>query len=75
MPAKTQQNALLVQYNRNLNTREAAKILNVSIAWMERQRWLGTGPQYIKVGRAVRYPENLLHEYLAVNLVKTAQRA
>lgn len=44
------------QTNTLLRDPDAADYLNVSMAWLQRQRWLGTGPTYIKVGtRAVRY--------------------
>jgi predicted DNA-binding transcriptional regulator AlpA len=33
----------------------AAAITHMSRAWFQRARWAGTGPPYIKVGRAVRY--------------------
>jgi hypothetical protein len=63
--------ASISKNTKNLTTAEAAKLLNVSIAWLERQRWLGTGPRYSKIGRSVRYPETLLLEYIAANLVDT----
>ncbi len=55
----------------NFTTKETAQILNVSVAWLERQRWLGTGPKYTKVGRSVRYPDTFLKEYLQRNTVET----
>lgn len=60
---------------RFLKTPEAAELLNVSIAWLERQRWLGTGPKYIKIGRSVRYPDAELAKYIAANLVNTLPKA
>ena len=57
-----------------LTTKQAAEILNVSVAWLERQRWLGTGPSYVKVGRSVRYLESSIIEYLKSNTVNTADR-
>lgn len=44
--------------------RDAAKILNVSEYWLERQRWLKTGPKYVKIGGAVRYKVEDLEEYI-----------
>lgn len=38
-----------------LHEAQAAKLLGVSIAWMQRKRWEGDGPAYIKYSRAVRY--------------------
>jgi predicted DNA-binding transcriptional regulator AlpA len=48
-----------------LTSREAAEMLNISLYWMERQRWLGTGPRYLKVGRSVRYRFSDIEDYLA----------
>lgn len=52
-----------------LTTREAAVYLAVSEAWLERQRWLRTGPVFIRVGRAVRYRQADLEAYLKENEV------
>jgi hypothetical protein len=39
-----------------LNTKQTAKLLNVSEAWLERDRWAGARIPFIKIGaRAVRY--------------------
>lgn len=48
-----------------LYRRDAAEYLSVSIAWLEREAWKGTGPKLIKVGvRAVRYSIEDLDEYI-----------
>ena len=48
-----------------LTTREAAAILNVSVAFLERDRWAGAQIPYITVGtRAVRYRPSELGRYL-----------
>lgn len=56
-----------------LHTRDAAKILGVSQAWLERQRWKGEEPTYVRVGgqngRAVRYRRSDLEAYIERNLV------
>ncbi|MFC6199762.1 helix-turn-helix domain-containing protein [Ponticaulis profundi] len=39
-----------------LTTREAAEITNVSTQFLEKMRYDGSGPSYMKFGRAVRYP-------------------
>ena len=42
------------------NEVEAADMLNMSIAWMQRMRWSGNGPPFVKIGHAVRYrPEDI----------------
>lgn len=56
--------------------RDAAKILGVSIAFLQKARWQGTGPTYIKIGgkagRAVRYRMSDLVAYIEANVVRTS---
>lgn len=48
-----------------LNTKQAADYLNVSAAFLERDRWAGAQIPFIKVGsRAVRYRQADLEEYI-----------
>lgn len=47
-----------------LTPREAARILNVSESWLAKARMRGDGPAYIKVGRAVRYTQAALLQWL-----------
>ncbi|MGD8843670.1 MAG: helix-turn-helix domain-containing protein [Gammaproteobacteria bacterium] len=48
-----------------LTTREAARLLGVSKAFLERDRWAGARIPFIKVGsRAVRYRMSDLNAYL-----------
>lgn len=49
---------------RQLTTKEAAARTGYSVAWFQRQRWLGSGPPYRKIGRTVRYPEDLLIQWI-----------
>jgi predicted DNA-binding transcriptional regulator AlpA len=59
-----------------LHERDAAEILGMSIAWMQKARYLDNGPRYVKVagegGRAVRYRQSDLIAYINENLVETA---
>jgi predicted DNA-binding transcriptional regulator AlpA len=59
---------------RLLHTRDAAKILGVSSAWLERKRWERQPPRYVRVGgpngRAVRYSENDMLNYIEENTVE-----
>ena len=59
---------------RLLHTRDAAKILGVSAAWLERKRWERQPPRYVKIGgsagRAVRYREADLLNYIEENTVE-----
>jgi hypothetical protein len=49
-------------------------MLGVSTAWLERKRWEGRPPAYVRVGgpngRAVRYRESDLLNYIEANTVK-----
>lgn len=48
-----------------LNTQEAAQLLGVSKAFLERDRWAGARVPFIKVGsRAVRYRLSDLEGYI-----------
>lgn len=48
-----------------LSTPQAAKFLNVSIAFLERDRWAGARIPFVKVGsRAVRYRLDDLENYI-----------
>jgi predicted DNA-binding transcriptional regulator AlpA len=42
----------------------AAGMLSVSVSWLAKARLSGTGPRYVKIGRAVRYPESSLREFI-----------
>ena len=41
--------------DRLLTTREAAELLRVKESTLEQWRWNGKGPQFVKLGRCVRY--------------------
>lgn len=43
---------------------ELVALLGKSKAWAQRGRWAGYGPKYVKVGRAVRYREADVLEWL-----------
>jgi predicted DNA-binding transcriptional regulator AlpA len=49
---------------RLLHSEDAANALNVSESWLAKARLSGTGPRYVKIGRAVRYPESSLREFI-----------
>ncbi len=51
---------------RLLNTAEAAQLLGVSKAFLERDRWAGARIPFVRVGeRAVRYQLSELEAYIA----------
>jgi excisionase family DNA binding protein len=48
-----------------LHTKDAAKYLNVSVAFLERDRWAGARIPFVRVGaRAVRYRVEDLQTYI-----------
>ena len=47
-----------------LHPAEVAKILKVSLSWLAKSRLSGTGPRFVKIGRAVRYAESAVREYI-----------
>jgi len=48
-----------------LTTNQAAQVLGVSKAFLERDRWAGARVPFIKIGsRAVRYRLSDLHDYI-----------
>lgn len=47
-----------------LNTRQAAEQLSLSPRTLERYRVTGEGPEFFKIGRAVRYTAAKLNEWL-----------
>jgi predicted DNA-binding transcriptional regulator AlpA len=44
--------------------KEAAKFMRVSVSWLAKARMRGDGPSYVKLGRAVRYDEGGLSDWL-----------
>lgn len=54
--------------NRLLNQKEVAQLFGLSEAWLEKARWQGEGPPFIKVGkRAVRYEARDVTAYIKAN--------
>ena len=41
---------------------EVTKLLGVSPPWLAKSRLTGTGPRFIKIGRAVRYARSAVRE-------------
>jgi predicted DNA-binding transcriptional regulator AlpA len=46
---------------------EAAEFLGVSIWWLVKARSNGTGPKFIKIGRAIRYSKSDLLDFINSN--------
>lgn len=51
-----------------LPTPAAANVTGLTQAWLERARWEGAGPPYIKVSRKVLYPVDELHAWLRARM-------
>jgi len=49
---------------RLLMPEEAAEILKLSMSWLAKARMDGTGPEFVKFGRAVRYKQSRLLKYI-----------
>jgi predicted DNA-binding transcriptional regulator AlpA len=47
-----------------LHPTQVAKLLGVSLSWLAKSRLNGTGPRFIKIGRAVRYAMSAVREYI-----------
>jgi predicted DNA-binding transcriptional regulator AlpA len=49
---------------RLLTPKEAAHFLRLSLSWAAKARMRGDGPPYIKIGRAIRYSEAALLQWM-----------
>jgi predicted DNA-binding transcriptional regulator AlpA len=47
-----------------LTPNEAAERLKVSLSWLAKARMRGDGPGFIKIGRAIRYSEAALLQWM-----------
>jgi predicted DNA-binding transcriptional regulator AlpA len=47
-----------------LTANEAASRLKVSLSWLAKARMRGDGPPFIKIGRAIRYAEATLLQWM-----------
>ena len=48
-----------------LTQEEAAKVLRLSERTLERHRWSGTGPRFVKMGRRIFYRPADIEDYTA----------
>lgn len=49
---------------RLMTPKEAAHLLRVSLSWLAKARMRGDGPPFIKIGRAIRYTEAALLQWM-----------
>ena len=47
------------------NEKETAKLLSLSVKTLQRYRYTGGGPIYIKLGKSVRYKESDIEKYVS----------
>ena len=52
-----------------LTTDEAAALVKLSEKWFRQARWTGSGPPYMKIGRAVRYEKAVLLDWFRQHYV------
>ena len=52
-------------------TREAARYLGLAVSTLNKWRCYGTGPKYLKLGRAVRYRQDELDHFLEKRLLRS----
>jgi predicted site-specific integrase-resolvase len=50
-----------------LTERQAAQMLGLAPSTLKKWRWSGRGPAFTKLGAAVRYAPDRLHEYAAAH--------
>ncbi len=55
-----------------LTTRQAAELLNLKESTLEQWRWQGKGPQFVKLGRCVRYRRADLEAFTEGNIFRSA---
>lgn len=48
------------------NEKETAKLLSLSVKTLQRYRYTGGGPIYVKLGKSVRYKESDIAKYVSV---------
>tara|TARA_R110002074_G_scaffold234473_3_gene406318 strand:- start:1824 stop:2057 length:234 start_codon:yes stop_codon:yes gene_type:complete len=51
-----------------LHESDVAKKLGVSESWLQKKRVKGDGPKFVKLGRAVRYPEGEVDAFIENNM-------
>jgi predicted DNA-binding transcriptional regulator AlpA len=49
---------------RLLTVKDAADVLRISPSWLAKARMRGDGPGYVKVGRAIRYTETGILQWM-----------
>jgi predicted DNA-binding transcriptional regulator AlpA len=58
-------------HDRLLDTHQSAEIIGCTPAWLEQLRSKGGGPEFIKLGRIVRYKSSALEQWFARRTVNS----
>ena len=58
-----------------LTPKEAAHRLKLSVSWLAKARMRGDGPPYIRIGRAIRYSEPALLQWMESNTRTSTSQA
>lgn len=66
---------MMNQVHAALTTPQAAAYLSVKPATLEQWRWNGRGPRFAKIGRAVRYRQVDLDDFLTNRLFSSTTEA
>lgn len=61
--------------DRLLDTHQSAEIIGCTSAWLEQLRSKGGGPEFIKLGRIVRYRSSALEQWFASRTVTSTTQA
>jgi hypothetical protein len=57
-----------------LSTPEAALDLNCSVSFLAKARMTGSGPEFVQLGRAIRYRQSALNAYKATQTRKSTSQ-
>lgn len=57
-----------------LTTKEAANYLRLAENTLEKMRLTGAGPQFVRMGRAVRYTRNALENWMTARTVSSTSQ-
>jgi FMN phosphatase YigB (HAD superfamily) len=55
-----------------IDERAAARILGMSTAWLQRDRWAGATVPFVRMGRAIRYRVGTLRDEIRKRTVQAA---
>ncbi len=64
-----------VAHKRLVNERRAAEILGMQVRTLQQWRVSGRGPEFVKLGRAVRYSLEALDAFIAKNTAQSTTGA